>query len=112
MVAPQVKRTCSKMLREKHGISERRAYQLVGANKSSMRYRSQKVPEERLKEEIKEIALKNRRVHLMLRRKGKEVNHNRVYRIYKELKLKVQKREKRKRILGEREVEYLISKVN
>jgi len=117
VVAPQAKRACSKMLIEEHSLSERRACQLVGANRATVRYRNQKEPEEELRQEIKELAMKNRRygyrrIYLLLRRMGKKINHKKVYRLYRNLGLKVLKRGVRKRAIGDRKVEMLITRAN
>ena len=70
-------------------ISERKACSLVGLSRATMRYQSQRSPEEReLTERIKAIAFERRRfgyrrVHQLLRREGAEVNHKKVYRLYR-----------------------------
>ena len=76
-------------------ISERKACSLVGLSRATMRYQSQRSPEEReLTERIKAIAFERRRfgyrrVHQLLRREGAEVNHKKVYRLYREAGLAV-----------------------
>lgn len=117
MVAPQAKRACVHMLMREHKLSERRACHLAGAQRATVRYQTQKVPEEELKEQIKEIAMNHRRygyrrVYQLLKRAGREINHKKVYRIYKELGLKVLKRGGRKRATGERKVHRLITRAN
>ena len=117
MVAPPAKKVCVVHLIEKHALSERHACLLVGANRTSVRYRSHRDSEEELKEQIKKIALKHRRfgyrrIHLLLKRAGKGFNHKRIYRLYKILGLKVIKRGGRKRAVGDRKVIRLITKAN
>jgi len=102
---------------QKHELSERHACSLVGANRATVRYQVQKASEKELKEQIREIAMNHRRygyrrVHQLLRRAGKGINHKKVYRIYKELGLKVLKRGGRKRATGERKVHRLITRAN
>ena len=73
---------------EAHGRSERRACQLVGANRASMRYESNKSEEGLLKERITSIAHEKRRygyrrIHVLLKREGIKINHKKLFRIYK-----------------------------
>lgn len=105
MVAPQAKRACSYYLVQEHKISERRACQLVGAQRSLVRYRSKKADDTKLIERIKEIAFEKRRfgyrrIHVLLKREGVRINHKKVYRLYSACGLKVRKRAGRKRALG------------
>ena len=88
MVAPPAKKACVMHLIEKHALSERHACLLVGANRTTVRYRSHRASEEELKEQIMKIAMKHRRfgyrrIHLLLKRAGKGFNHKRIYRLYK-----------------------------
>lgn len=105
------------MFIEEHRLSERRACHLVGANRSTVRYTSRKAQSEDLKQEIKEVAMEHRRygyrrIHLVMKRRGKKINHKKIYRIYKELGLKVLKRGGRKRAIGDRKIERLITRAN
>ena len=102
---------------ENHGRSERRACQLVGANRASMRYMSRKPNEGLLKERITAIAHEKRRygyrrIHVLLKREGININHKKLFRIYKQLGLKVLKRGGRKRALGTRVVAMALTKKN
>ncbi len=102
---------------DEHTISERHACTLVGANRTQVRYCSQKAPEDELREKIKQIAMHHRRfgyrrIHMLLKRDGQKINHKRVYRHYKEMGLKVLKRGGRKRAIGDRKVVRLITKAN
>jgi putative transposase len=116
-VTPQAKKACSRVLIQEHKRSERRACRLMGANRSTIRYNSKKEDENQLSEEIKEIAYEKRRfgyrrIQMILVRKGKIINHKKVYRIYKTLGLKVLKRGGRKRALGLRKPEDAIARPN
>ena len=53
-----------------------------------------------------------RRIYQLMKRAGKKTNHKKVYRLYRELGLKVLKRGGRKRAIGERKVYRLITKAN
>lgn len=117
MVTPQAKRACSDVLVYEHNGSQRRAYSLMGANRSTVRYSLQKQDESELKEEIKEIAYEKRRfgyrrIQMLLMRRGKTVNHKRVYRLYRSMGLKVLKRGGRKRALGLRKPESVVTRPN
>lgn len=117
MVTPQAKKTCSQVLVHEHKRSERRACRLMGSNRSTVRYCLRKKDESKLKEEIKEIAYEKRRfgyrrIRILLVRKGTPVNHKRVYRLYREMGLKVLKRGGRKRALGIRQPENLVTRPN
>ncbi|HSX14211.1 MAG TPA: integrase core domain-containing protein [Chlamydiales bacterium] len=61
MVTPQAKRACCQAMVEAHGRSERRACQLVGANRASIRYVSHKPEEGLLRGMITAIAYQKRR---------------------------------------------------
>lgn len=117
MVTPQAQRACCKAVVEGHGYSERRACQLVGANRASIRYVSHKPEEGLLREKITSIAHEKRRygyrrIHVLLRREGININHKKLFRIYKQLGLKVLKRGGRKRALGTRVVAMALTRAN
>lgn len=100
-----------------HGYSERKACQLVGVNRASIRYVSHKPEEGLLRGRITSIAHEKRRygyrrIHILLKRDGINVNHKKLFRIYRELGLKVLKRSGRKRALGTRVVEMSLTKKN
>ena len=80
MVAPQAKKACTQMFMKEHGLSERRACQLVGANRSMVRYNSQKTSDKKMGEMIKKIAMKHRRfgyrrIYTLIKRKRITINH-------------------------------------
>jgi putative transposase len=83
-------------------LSERRACGLVGLGRSSYHYRRRGSDEGGLRKRLKELAAERwrygyRRLTVLLRREGQVVNHQRVYRLYREEGLSVRRR-KRKRI--------------
>ncbi|AIQ88264.1 Integrase catalytic region [Methylobacterium oryzae CBMB20] len=86
-----------------YGISERRACQATGFGRSSQRYRKRADPQVALRMRLKELAAARvrygyRRLHILLRREGWEVNHKRTYRIYRDEGLSIRpKLPKRKR---------------
>lgn len=76
-------------------------------HRSVGRYITKKTEQEHEKSEIKAIALERprfgyRRIHVVLKKNGIKINHKKVYRLYKEMGLKVRKRGSRKRVLGPR----------
>jgi putative transposase len=92
----------------KHPVSQRKICQLLGLNRSVGRYQSKK-EDESCKIKILQHAHERkrfgyRRIHLLLKMEGIKVNHKKVYRLYKQLGLKVHKRAHRKRAIGHRGV--------
>jgi putative transposase len=82
-------------------MSERRACELIGLARSSCRYQARPERDPELREQIAEVARKKprygyRRVTVELNKQGRTVNHKRVRRVCRELKLQVRwKRRKR-----------------
>jgi putative transposase len=103
---------------EEHQISERRACSLVGLSRDS--YRNPPQPDQLtrdLGERIVDIAhvrrrFGYRRIHDLLRSEFPGVNHNRVYRLYKNANLAVRRRKKVKRPPNERVPLQIARKVN
>lgn len=92
---------------EGKSYSGRRACALVGISERVYRYRSKRGDDQKLRDRLKELASERRRfgyrrLHMLLEREGFEVNHKKLYRIYKEERLTVRKRGGRKRALGTR----------
>lgn len=92
---------------EEKNYSGRRACGLVGISERVYRYRSKRGDDKQLRGRLKELASQRRRfgyrrLHMLLEREGFEVNHKKLYRIYKEERLTVRKRGGRKRALGTR----------
>jgi putative transposase len=86
MVSPQVKRQAVTVLREERGLGITRACGLVGISRSLYGYRSQRCDGEKLGERIAELAAEKRRygykrIHVLLRREGWQVNRKRTYRL-------------------------------
>ncbi len=87
--------------------SQRRACTLVGLDPKTYRYRSRRPDDSALRRRLRELASERRRfgyrrLLILLRRKGFEVNHKRLFRLYREERLTVRKRGGRKRALGTR----------
>lgn len=89
----------------------------MGAHRASVRYVSKKPEEGLLRGRITGIAHEKRRygyrrIHVLLKREGININHKKLFRIYKQLGLKVLKRGGRKRALGTRVVAMALTKAN
>ena len=93
--------------REKHGISERRACSIVGADRSSTRYRHRRGEDSTVRARLKALAAERRRfgwrrLKILLEREGIRMNHKKLRRLYGEEHLQVRRRGGRKRALGSR----------
>jgi len=104
MVGLSSRRKVAKDLCERERHSQRGACALVGIWRSSFRYERKAETEEerRLRERIRQIAYQHkrygcRRIRIMLGREGWEVNKKRVHRIWKEERLQVGRRRRKKR---------------
>ena len=72
---------------ERYQTSERQAIAALGWPRSTHQYKSMADPQEGLRGRLKELAGKKvgfgyRRLHVLLKREGWEVNHKKVYRLY------------------------------
>lgn len=92
---------------ETHGVSQRRACQVIGVDRTMVRYRSLRPDDVALRARLKELAAVRRRfgyrrLHVLLRREGIQVNLKKLRRVYGEEKLQVRMRKGRKRAIGTR----------
>jgi putative transposase len=103
MVTPAARRAAVSFFRDRYGFSERGACRLASYSRSSYRRKSLREEADRpLRERLLGLASERprfgyRRLHVMLRREGWQINRKRVYRVYRELNLAV-RRKKRKRV--------------
>lgn len=86
---------------ERFGLSQRRVCRLVNLDRTTLRYRSQKSDDGPLRQKIREIAETKRRygcrrIYIRLRREKWVVNHKKVERIYREERLSLRLRKRRK----------------
>ncbi|EPE96921.1 Integrase catalytic region [Rhizobium grahamii CCGE 502] len=84
------------------GLSERRACQIISADRKTIRYRSSRPPEVDLRAKLRDLANERRRfgyrrLFILLRRDGEPSGVNRIYRLYREEGLSVRKRKARPR---------------
>jgi len=89
------------------GYSQRRVCGLVDIDPRVFRYRSTRGDDAAIRARLREVASERRRfgyrrLHILLKREGVEINWKRLYRLYKEERLTVRKRGGRKRALGTR----------
>ncbi len=107
MVAPAAKRQAVAHLQATLGMSERRACMVVGADRTSMRYRSCRADDGDLRSRLCELAQQRRRfgyrrLHILLRRDGITINRKKTQRLYREEGLTVRRRKGRRRATGSR----------
>ncbi len=106
MVTPTQQRAAAGHLKETYQVSERRAGQVLGRPRSTLRYRprerSQEAP---LVKAIRRLARKHprygyRRIYVLLERGGWQVNLKRVHRLWRELQLQRPVRRRKAKKLG------------
>lgn len=107
MVGPAAKREAVTHLKAVMGLSERRACQIISADRKTIRYRSRRPPEVDLRAKLRDLANQRRRfgyrrLFILLRRDGERSGVNRIYRLYREEGLSVRKRKARRRAVGMR----------
>ena len=107
MVTPVVKRQAVVHLCQAYEVSQRRACQVISADRTSIRYRSVRPDDVTLRARLRELAAVRRRfgyrrLMILLRREGTRVNHKKLRRLYREERLQVRRRGGRKRALGTR----------
>ena len=102
-------------LRSSYAFSERRACRLMGIAVGTFRYQSQ-TSDEALRGRLVELAREKprfgyRRLHVLLGRESEPVNHKRVWRVYRQAGLAVQ-RKKRKRLARTRQPLTAVTRAN
>tara|TARA_B100000683_G_scaffold221945_1_gene219329 strand:+ start:1001 stop:1936 length:936 start_codon:yes stop_codon:yes gene_type:complete len=107
MVTPAARREAVVHLSKVYEVSQRRAGQVIGADRSSMRYRSHQPEDGAIRARLRELASLRRRfgyrrLHILLAREGVYLNHKKLRRLYREERLQVRRRSGRKRALGTR----------
>jgi putative transposase len=103
MVTPAARRDAVAHAVETHGMSERRACAILGADRSSVRYRSIRPDDAALRARLREVADQRcrfgyRRLHVLLRLGGHALNRKKTQRLYREEWLAVRRRKSRRRI--------------
>ena len=106
-MTPAAKREAVARLQAFLGMSERRACRVIGTDRKSMRYRSQRDDDAEVRSKLRELAQQRRRfgyrrLHILLRREGIVINRKKTQRLYREEKLAVRRRRNRRRAIGAR----------
>ena len=88
-MTPAAKREAVARLQAYLGMSERRACRVIGADRKSMRYRSQRDDDAKVRSKLRELAQQRRRfgyrrLHILLRREGVMINRKKTQRLYRE----------------------------
>jgi putative transposase len=107
MVTPVARREAAAHLCQVHEVSQRRACRVIGADRTSIRYRGRRPDDGSVRARLRELASARRRfgyrrLHVLLDREGIRVNHKKLRRLYAEERLQVRRRGGRKRALGTR----------
>ena len=107
MVTPGARREAVAHLCTTHGVSQRRACQVIGVDRAMVRYRSVRLDDRAVRLLLRELAGQRkrfgyRRLHVLLAREGIGMNHKKLRRLYCEERLQVRRRIGRKRALGTR----------
>jgi len=102
---------------EQQGLNQVRACRLVGFNRSSMNYRPRRPDDSMLRQRLRELAAQRRRfgyrrLGWLLEREGHVMNRKKLYRLYREEKLMVRRRGRRKRAIGTRAPMTLPNAIN
>jgi len=92
---------------DEKGYSQRRACALIGLPPKTYRYVSSRGEDTAVRERLRALADQRRRfgyrrLHILLRREGIELNHKKLFRLYREERLTVRRRGGRKRAIGTR----------
>ncbi len=106
-MTPAAKRQAVAHACGEHDVSERRACQAMGIDRSTVRYRRLRPDDGTVRLRIRELAAVRRRfgyrrLHFLLTKEGMVMNQKRFRRLYREEGLQVRKRGGRKRALGMR----------
>jgi putative transposase len=117
VVGPAAQREAVAHLQASFGLSERRACSLIGADRTTIRYRSCRPDDAALRGRLRALAQERRRfgyrrLFVLLRREGETAGLNRVYRLYREEGLTVRKRQARRRAIGTRAPILVEAKAN
>jgi putative transposase len=107
MVTPVARREAAAHLSQQFEVSQRRACQVIGVDRSVVRYRSRRPDDATIRVRLRELAAARRRfgyrrLSILLRREGTHMNHKKLRRLYAEERLQVRRRGGRKRALGTR----------
>ena len=106
MVKPALKKEVAGYLQEQHGLSQRKAAQLVGSAAKVLRYQSKRGDDAEVRERLRALGEERprfgyRRLHVLLRREGQTLNLKKTRRLYREEKLYLRPKKRRLRRKGD-----------
>ena len=107
VVTPAAKRQAVLHLQTVFDVSQRRACDALGVDRTMVRYASRRSDDAAIRERMRGLAAERRRfgyrrLHWLLGREGVLMNHRKSRRLYREERLQVRRRGGRKRALGTR----------
>lgn len=107
LLTPDAKRRAVRDVMNVHGLSERRACRLADLDRSTFQYQKLDQADDALRRRLRELANERRRfgyrrLGILLARESWQVNHKKLFRLYREEGLAVRRRRSRKRALGTR----------
>jgi putative transposase len=107
VVTPAAKRQAAAHLQGVFEVSERRACDVLGVDRTMVRYASRRPDDADVREWMRSLAAERQRfgyhrLHLLLGREGHHMNHRKFRRLYREERLQVRRRKGRKRALVKR----------
>jgi len=107
MVTPAARREAVAHLQVSFEVSERRACAALAVDRTSVRYRGNRLDDAPVRARLRELAAVRRRfgyrrLHVLMRREGLMMNHKKFRRLYREERLQVRRRGGRKRAIGTR----------
>jgi putative transposase len=102
-LAPAVRREIVGEMLVCYGVSQRRACETLTFPRSTVRYESVADPQVAFRLRLHDLATSRvaygyRRLYILLRREGWQVNHKRVYRLYREEDLAMRRKRPRRRV--------------
>ncbi len=102
-ITPAVERELVSEMEASYSVSQRRACSTLAFPRSTVRYHSIADLQIALRLRLRDLATSRvgygyRRLHILLQREGWQVNHNPVYRLYREEGLRMRKRPPRRRV--------------
>ena len=107
MVKPAAKKEAVRHLQTAQGFSQRRACHLTRCNRKTTRHLSKRVDDPQLRERLRQLAEQQKRwgyrmLNGALRLEGWRLNHKRTYRLYKEEKLDLRPKHRKRLRSGSR----------
>lgn len=89
MVSPSGRRVVAEHFQEDFELSERRAADLAQVGRSTLRYRSRRAADNDVRDRLRALATERprfgyRRQRVLIQREGLEINHRRVFSLYRD----------------------------